>query len=52
MLYKAKSEYEHSIMAWWALHFQKNETAKTTPIASAFKNCRKFFPTCRGKIGF
>jgi hypothetical protein len=28
-------------VAGWALHchYQKNETAKTTPIASAFKNC-------------
>jgi hypothetical protein len=31
-------------MSGWALHCQKNETAKTTPIASAFKNY-----TCHGK---
>jgi hypothetical protein len=31
-------------MAGLALHYQKNETAKTTPIAPAFKNC-----TCRRK---
>jgi hypothetical protein len=26
-------------MAGWALHYHQNETAKTTPVASAFKNC-------------
>jgi hypothetical protein len=31
-------------MAGWALHYQKNKTAKSTLIASAFKNC-----TYRGK---
>jgi hypothetical protein len=37
-------------MAGLALHYQKNETAKTTPMsptASAFKNC-----TYRRKNGF
>jgi hypothetical protein len=33
-----------SAMAGLALHYQKNETAKTTPIASACKSC-----ACRRK---
>ena len=28
-----------ALCAGWASHCQKKETAKTTPIASAFKNC-------------